>query len=117
LEWSYIEHSDSESYSDTDREVEFRRSEIGDVDILRCPTKQNKVSIENLLISFQQFMNLMPEAHLWNLVYLFEDLTELDCFKTMLPDYTMDVFITETNEYAHQVHTCKWPNSITVICI
>jgi hypothetical protein len=32
-----------------------------------------------------------------------QDLTEVDYFKTMLPDHIVDVLTTETNRYAHQV--------------
>jgi hypothetical protein len=44
----------------------------------------------------------MPQAHLLNPVYFLKTF-EMDCFKTILPDHVADVFITETNKYAHQV--------------
>jgi hypothetical protein len=58
-----MEHSSSESYSDTDREPEVSRYEIGSTLVVRCPAKQKKVSSENLLISFLQYMNLMPSCN------------------------------------------------------
>lgn len=32
-----------------------------------------------------------------------EDATEMDCIKTMLPDYIVNVFTTEASRYEHQV--------------
>lgn len=55
-------------------------------------------------------MNLIPAVHDFNASsscvkpsIFSEDVTEMDCFKAMLPDHIVDVFTTETNRYEHQV--------------
>lgn len=66
-----MEHSNSESYSDSDREAEVDRDEIGDTEVVRCPAKQKKVSNENLLLSeikWNNNTNFIPAVHEFDVI-------------------------------------------------
>jgi hypothetical protein len=110
-EQSDIEHSNSESYLDTDRGPEVDRYEIGDIAVVRCLAKQKKISSKNLLLSklrWNNNTNFIPTVHEFDASgsgvrpgISTEDSTEADYFKTMLFDHIVDVLTTEANKYAH----------------
>jgi hypothetical protein len=102
----HLEHSDSESYSDTDREPKSDTNEIGNIEVVRCPAKQKKDSKKNLLLPKLRWNNnttFISTLHKYDASsagvrpgIFTEDLAEVDYFETMLLDHAMDTLTTET---------------------